>query len=189
MKITAEPRSDQFNAEDFIGSSRTFTVAGVRGGTAEQKYDILLEGEKRVWRPPLTVLRLLMAGWGDEADVWTGRRVTLFYDETVRFGKEPGGIRVSHMSDLPGGKPLQKSLQESRGKRKTHVIQPLVEKAAPPALHAALIAEATEIEQLQGWWKQHPDQRAAIEARVAEIKAAAEVTPEDAFAEPAEGGA
>ena len=134
MKITAEPRSDQWNAEDFIGGPRTFTVAGVRGGTAEQKYDILLEGEERVWRPPLTVLRLLMAGWGDDADVWIGRRVTLYNDPAIRFGKDlTGGIRISHMSNLPDGKPLKKSLQESRGKRKTHVIDPLPDTPAPPA--------------------------------------------------------
>ena len=37
MKITAEPRSDQWNADDFIGGPRTFTVAGVKVGKAEQK--------------------------------------------------------------------------------------------------------------------------------------------------------
>ena len=48
MKITAEPRSDQINYEDFVGGSKIFTVAGVRNGTAEQKYDIGLQGEERV---------------------------------------------------------------------------------------------------------------------------------------------
>ena len=33
MKITAEPRSDQLNADDLIGSSRIVTIAGVRAGT------------------------------------------------------------------------------------------------------------------------------------------------------------
>src|SRR5690606_39998173 len=45
VKITAEPRSDQWNADDFLGGPRTFTIAGVREGTADQKYDIeLVEG-------------------------------------------------------------------------------------------------------------------------------------------------
>lgn len=166
MRITAEPRSDQWNAEDFIGGPRTFTVAGVRGGTAEQKYDILLVDEERVWRPPLTVLRLLMAGWGDDADVWTGRRVTLYNDPSIRFGKDlTGGIRISHMSNLPDGKPLEKSLQESRGKRKKHVINPLPDVAPPnpnAAKEAALLAEYPTAD---------PERQAAIKAEVESLRA------------------
>lgn len=172
MKITAEPRSDQWNAEDFIGSPRTFTIAGVRVGTAEQKYDILLEGEERVWRPPLTVLRLLMAGWGDDSTVWVGRRVTLYCDESIRFGKDlTGGIRISHMSNLPDGKPLRKSLQESRGKRKTHVIDPLPDVAPTPTEPTAEeVAACVDVDQLKAMWRtSSPERRAQIEARVADL--------------------
>lgn len=127
MKITAEPRSDQWNADDFVGGARTFTIAGVKVGTAEQKYDIdLVEGEGRSWRPPLTMLRLLITAWGDEASQWTGRRVTLYRDETVRFGSDAvGGIRISHLSHLPGNKPLTAMLTSTRGRRAKHVVQPL----------------------------------------------------------------
>jgi hypothetical protein len=127
MKITAEPRSDQWNAEDFIQGPRTFTVASVKEGAAEQKYDIVLEGSDRVWRPPLTVLRILLGAWGDEASAWTGRRATLYRDETIRFGpSEVGGIRVSHLSHID--KPLRINLSEKRGSRKVHTVQPLVER-------------------------------------------------------------
>jgi hypothetical protein len=127
MKITAEPRSDQWNADDFIGGPRTFTIAGVKVGTAEQKYDIeLVEGEGRSWRPPLTMLRLLIAAWGDDASVWTGRRVTLYRDESVRFGSDAvGGIRISHLSHLPGNKPLSAMLTTTRGRRGRHTVDPL----------------------------------------------------------------
>lgn len=170
MRVTTEPRSDQWNAEDFIGGSRTFTIASVRVGGAEQKYDIeLIEGEGRVWRPPLTVLRLLVAGWGDYAEAWTGRRVTLYRDPSIRFGKDAvGGIRISHMSDLPDGKPLEINLAESRGKRAKHRVEPLTE---PTPLTDAMIACATDRDQLKAWWKQRVDQRPAIEARVAELDA------------------
>jgi hypothetical protein len=47
MKITAEPRSDQLNADDFIGGPRSFIIANVHEGKAEQKYDIELAGEPR----------------------------------------------------------------------------------------------------------------------------------------------
>lgn len=136
MKITAEPRSDQWNADDFTGGPRTFTVAGVKDGAAEQKYDIeLVEGEGRAWRPPLGMLRVLMVLWGDEADAWIGRRVTLFKDATVRFGKDvPGGIRISHMSHI-GNKPVHVPITVARGQRRTFTVQPLPD--AAPALKPA----------------------------------------------------
>lgn len=127
MRITTEPRSDQWNADDFIGGPRDFTIAGVKVGSAEQKYDIeLVEGEGRVWRPPLTVLRQLVAGWSDDATTWVGRRVRLYRDPSIRFGRDSvGGIRVSHMSHLPDNKPLSIMLTESRGKRTNHVVEPM----------------------------------------------------------------
>ncbi len=130
MKITAEPRSDQWNADDFVGGiARTFTIARVKEGAAEQKYDIVLEGNERVWRPPLTVLRILIAAWGDVAEDWVGRRVTLFRDDSIRFGpNEVGGIRISHLSHID--KPMRIALSDKRGSRKAHTVQPLPD-AAP----------------------------------------------------------
>ena len=175
MKITAEPRSDQWNADDFVGSAREFTVAGVRVGTAEQKYDVLFEGEERCWRPPLTVLRLLMKAWGDDSAVWVGRRVRLYRDDTVRFGPDAvGGIRVEAMSHLPGGKPLSVKLTEKRGKRALHTVEPLPD-AAPsspaPEPPAETVAECTDIDALKAMWQASgPERRAQIEARVAELR-------------------
>lgn len=125
MKITAPPRSDQWNAEDFTGGPRTFTIADVTPGKAEQKYDIeMVEGEGRVWRPPLTVLRLLMAAWTDEASTWRGKQVTLYLDPEITFGRDKvGGIRVSHLSGID--KPLTVSLSVSRGKRAPFTVHPL----------------------------------------------------------------
>lgn len=159
MKITAEPRSDQWNADDFInGKAKVFTIADVTHGKAEQKYDIVLaEGEGRVWRPPPTVLRILMDAWGDESDEWIGRRVALYREASVTFGKEkPGGIRISHMSDLPGGKPFEHAATVSRGRKQTVVIKPLADAPpAPPPIadddavdFARAIAESTSMQAL-----------------------------------------
>lgn len=155
MKITAEPRSDQWNADDFIGGPRTFAIAGVKVGAAEQKYDIeLVEGQDRAWRPPLTMLRLLIAAWGDEAAIWVGRRVTLFRDESIRFGRDAvGGIRVSHMSDLPGGKAFSVKVTKSRGQREDITVQPLAEDPSI-ALNAAkkrVAAAAPKDTDLKAW--------------------------------------
>lgn len=132
MKITAEPRSDQWNADDFTGGPRTFTIAKVVPGKAEQKYDIeLVEGEGRVWRPPLTMLRVLIALWSDDASKWVGQRVTLFNDPTIRFGPNVvGGIRISHMSGIT--KPQTIAITATRGKRAPFVVQPLGDAPVAP---------------------------------------------------------
>jgi len=180
VKITAEPRSDQWNADDFMGgSSKTFTVAGVKDGSAEQKYDITLEGESRVWRPPVTTVRILMDAWGDESDVWVGRRVTMFRDPSVRFGKDAvGGIRISHLSHLPGGKPLTLAVTSARGKRPMVTIQPLpdVKPSAKLANNSepteAEVAASTDLEELTAMWQASgPEMRAQIAARASGLKA------------------
>jgi hypothetical protein len=141
VKITAEPRSDQWNADDFLGGARTFTIAGVKEGAAEQKYDIALEGETRAWRPPLTMIRVLLKAWGDESDEWAGRRVTLYQDPNVRFGRDTvGGIRISHLSHI-GDKPLNVKVTTTRGKRETVTVQPLKEAPQPAPLAPGEIPE------------------------------------------------
>src|SRR5690625_1884880 len=139
MRITAEPRSDQINYEDFLSGPKVYTVGGVRNGTAEQKYDIQLQEEQRVWRPPLTVLRTLIACWGDDATVWQGSQVELFGDPSIRFGKEAvGGIRIKALSHLD--EPKTVTVTVSRGKRQKITIQPL--QAAPPTDWQALLQDA-----------------------------------------------
>jgi hypothetical protein len=147
VKITADPRSDQWNADDFIGGPRTFTIAGVKVGAAEQKYDVeLVEGQGRVWRPPLTMLRLLIAAWGDETKMWAGRRVTLYRDESIRFGSDAvGGVRVSHMSNLPNGKPFSVKVTKTRGRREIITVEPLTESPAP-SLKSRVWDRSREIE-------------------------------------------
>lgn len=194
MRITAEPRSDQWNADDFMAGPRTFTIANVTPGKAEQKYDIeLVEGEGRAWRPPLTMLRLLIAAWGDRAEDWKGRRVTLYRDPKVRFGKDlVGGIRISHVSHID--KPLRVPLTESRGKRGIFTVEPLPDApvspaqaatstppSAAPADEAAAdqptpeqIAASTNEKELRAWWETGtPETRAQINARVNELRARA----------------
>lgn len=151
MKITAEPRSDQWNAEDFIGGPRIFTIAGVRVGAAEQKYDIdLIEGEGRCWRPPLTVLRLLIAAWGDDASAWAGRRVELFRDDSITFGRDKvGGIRVAALSHID--KPLTLSLTATRGKRVAHTVKPLPDAPSIDA-HLDALKQADSIDALRTAW-------------------------------------
>ena len=129
MKIEVESRTDQINADDLVGRSETYTIAGIRPGVATTKYDIdLVETPGRCWRPPITMQKLLVIAWGDEAADWIGRRVTLYTDPTVSFGKDKvGGIRISHLSHIT--EPVQANLLVTRGKRKLLTVQPLIEQA------------------------------------------------------------
>lgn len=169
MKIVVKPRSDQWNADDFIGGPRTFTIAGAKHGTAEALYDIeLAEGEGRVWRPPNGMLSVLIQVWGDEAAQWVGRRVTLFNDTSVKFGKEtPGGIRISHMSDI-GSKPVTAKITVSRGRKGPHTVQPLI---MPVQRDWAPEIAAADIDGLKQLWGQAPQNlQADIETRAAQLK-------------------
>jgi hypothetical protein len=169
VKVTIEKKTDQLNYEDFLGGvTRTVTITGVTKGTKEQQYDISIEGDDRVWRPAVTVLKLLVAAWGDDAKEWVGRRAALYGDPTVTFGPEKvGGIRVSHLSHID--KPVTASLSVTRGKRKAHTVEPLPDALAP--LTDAQIATVTDRDTITRWWNEYPGQRDAIKARIDELKA------------------
>lgn len=130
---TTEPDSTQVNAEDFLAGPQTVTVTGVRTGTAEQPVNIdLAEFPGRAYRPNKSMRRVLVSAWGKEASEYTGRKLTLYRDPEVTFGREkPGGIKISHLSHID--KPLEIALTVSRGKRKPHRIQPLIESSVTPA--------------------------------------------------------
>ena len=129
------PRSDQMNAEDLLTGPRTFTVTEVRkGSSAEQPVSIYLAEfpSDRPFKPSKTVRRILVSAWGKETDVYTGRRLTLYRDPDVTFGKDKvGGIRVSHMSHID--KRITLALTTTRGKRAPFVVEPLPDAPAPKA--------------------------------------------------------
>jgi hypothetical protein len=167
MRVTIEKKTDQLNYEDFLGGvTRIVTIAGVKEGTKEQQYDIAIEGDTRVWRPAVTVLKLLVAAWGDDATEWVGRRAELYGDPNVTFGRDKvGGIRVSRVSHID--KPVTASLTETRGKRKSHTVEPLPD--APAAPTEADVAASTDRDILRAWWGPYPHLQAAIKVRVDEL--------------------
>lgn len=163
MKVTIEKKTDQLNYEDFLGGvTRIVTIAGVKKGTKEQQYDVLIEGDERVWRPAVTVLKLLVAAWGDDATQWVGRRAELYGDPSITFGRDRvGGIRVSRLSHID--KPVTASLTETRGKRKVHTVEPLPEPTNDERI-ASLRAE---------WQDADAERRKVIEADVARLQGGA----------------
>jgi hypothetical protein len=166
------PKSDQLDAVDLLGSPpQVFTITDVSEGNAEQPVNIRLAEFPRVWRPSKGMLRVLAGCWGKETQAWVGRRVELYCDPDVMFGPDRvGGVRISRLSHIDGRKSVPMIIK--RGKGGSWNVDPLPD--APPALTDAMIAAATDIDQLREWHRQHPGMRAAIEARVAEIRAAEE---------------
>jgi len=122
---TTAPKSDQQNFDDYVGGSKTVTVSEVKSGSAEQPVELhLVEFPGRPYKPGKSMRRVLVAAWGAEASAYVGRKLTLYGDPSIRFGKEAvGGIRISHLSHID--KPLTVSLTITRGKRAPFVVQPL----------------------------------------------------------------
>jgi hypothetical protein len=141
---TLAPTSDQLDAVDLVGGPRTFTIENVSKGNSEQPVQITLAEFPRVWRPSKSMRRVLAACWGAEASRWIGRRVTLYCDPNVTFGKDKvGGTRISHLSHID--KPRQIPLLVSKGRSAIFTVRPLTE-ATPPSEPTVSPATLAEIE-------------------------------------------
>ena len=126
--------SAQQNYDEYLAGPKTVTVAEVTQGTAEQPVNVeLVEFPGKPFKPAKSVRRVLAAAWGTDASKWTGRRLTIYGDPSVRYGgKEVGGLRVSHVSHID--KPITVALTVTRGKRAPFTVQPLPDQPAPPPI-------------------------------------------------------
>lgn len=172
---TLAPKSDQLDNIDLRGAGpRVFTVTqvDVHFGS-DQPIALHLAEFDRPWKPGKNMRRVLAECWGRESDDWVGRQVELYADEKVKFGNEtPGGTRISRLSHIDG--PKSAAILQGQGKPGLWKVNPLpaiTPAPKPEPLTDDAIACCTDVALLGDWWRQHPDQRAAIEARVAEVKA------------------
>jgi hypothetical protein len=134
LSDTIKPQSAQLNADDLIAGSKTIKITSVKPGPNDkQKVAISYEGDEgRPYLPCLSMRRVLVGAWDTDSTVYIGRRITLFRDPTVPFkGVKAGGIRISHMTDLPGPK-LEIILTKTRGERMIYTVL-LLEDDPPPA--------------------------------------------------------
>lgn len=125
MTETIAPRSDQINADDLMAGPVTVTIREVAKGSAEQPVDVhLVEFPGRAYRPSKSMRRVMVLAWGPEASAYAGRRLALYRNPEITFGKDKvGGIEISHLSHLD--KPLTIALTATRGKRKSFTVKPL----------------------------------------------------------------
>jgi len=125
MSKTVDPKSDQLNTDDLIAGPRTIKIERVTASsTPEQPVSVHYEGDNgKPWKPCKSMRRVLLALWGSKGSGYVGKRVTLYRDDTVKFGGiEVGGIRISH-ADIDSDVTI--ALTESRAKRRPTVIRKL----------------------------------------------------------------
>jgi hypothetical protein len=151
------PRSDQVNADDLIAGPITYTIREVVNGKAESPFDFLLVETDRAYRPSKTMRRVIVNAWGPEASDYSGRRLTLYREPSITFGRDKvGGIRISHMSNIDGVKEVM--AQVTRGKREKFVVQPL--------------PDLSPIDKLRAEYRTaDPERQEAIKAEVAALQA------------------
>lgn len=126
MTETIAPKSDQLNADDLIAGPRTITIREVRiaPGT-EQPVAVYFQGDDgKPYLPCKSMRRVMVAMWGPDASVYTGRAMTLYRDPSVTWGgMEVGGIRISHMSHID--KQTVIVLTATKKARKPFTVAPL----------------------------------------------------------------
>lgn len=131
LRPTIVPKSDQLNAEQLLGGPMTITVSGVNvADSGEQPVVIHYVGENgRPFKPCKTMRKVLIHAWGPDGRQWQGRSMTIYNDQSVRFGGEDvGGIRISHMTDIP--RDVKVSLTSTRGKKAKYEIKRLTSNVA-----------------------------------------------------------
>lgn len=144
-----QSNSQQINADDILGAPVTVTITGAVEGTAEQPVLVsVAEVQGKTYRPSLTMRKVLGAVWGDETDDWIGRRLTLYRNPDIRFGGAVvGGIEISEMSHIQ--RPVEVSVLEKRGKRKTFTVKPLPDSPAPRDWAAEIALAGTDVAALR----------------------------------------
>jgi hypothetical protein len=152
------PDSDEMVAADLIGSPpKVFTIAEVSETTRDGKRvaNIQLEGFPRPWRPGKGMSRVMADNWGRETENWVGKRVELYGDPDVFFGKEKtGGVRISRLSHI--GKPKTTRINPRGGKNASWTVDPL--------------PQLSRRDELAAEWKVGTlERRAEIEAEVAAL--------------------
>lgn len=131
MLDTIVPKSDQLNADDLIGGSRTITLTKVSLTGEEQPVALHFEGDNgKPFKPGKSMRRVLVQLWGPDANAYIGRSLTLYRDDKVMFGGVAvGGIRISHMTHID--REITIALTVTRANRKPFTVRPLKVEGRP----------------------------------------------------------
>lgn len=185
MLKTIAPKSDQLNADDLLGGqSKTITITRVSIAAGDQPVTLSYEGDGgKPYKPCKSMRRVLVQVWGSDGNQYIGRSLTLFRDDSVKFGgQDVGGIRISHMSHIE--KAITMALTNAKASRKPFTVKPLaVEVTLDDMLRE--IATAKTLEDLKNIVNKaskafaHADSRAEITAAKDKRKAELTANPMD----------
>lgn len=126
LSPTIIPKSDQLNADDLVAGPITIKITSVDVKPGEQPVSIHYEGENgRPYKPSKGMRRVLVMLWGKDGKDYVGRRLTLFRNPDITFGKDKtGGIQISHASHI--AERAECALTVRRGRREPFFVEPLV---------------------------------------------------------------
>lgn len=128
MLDTIVPKSDQTNADDLLGGrTMTITITNVAIKMDEQPVSLHFDGDNgKPYKPGKSMRRVLVNVWGPDAKVYIGRKLTLYRDDSVKFGGvDVGGIRISHMSHITSA--ITMALTATKAQRRPFTVRPLIE--------------------------------------------------------------
>lgn len=124
LRFSIITNSDQLNADDLLVSPLQLTITEVRLMDDAQQPVQIFYGDERSYRPCKTMRRLLLAVFGPDGRRWVGKSIVVYRDPSImHLGRQVGGIRISHMSDLV--EPFTLSLTVRRGVKIQYTVQPL----------------------------------------------------------------
>lgn len=130
LSKTIAPKSDQLNSDDLITGPRTIKVTKISLAAGDQPIAVNYEGDNgKPFKPCKSMRRVMVMVWGSDGNAYTGKRMTLYRDTSVKFGgAEVGGIRISHMDGLK--ESMTVALTASKSVRKPYTVKPLGETVA-----------------------------------------------------------
>lgn len=132
------PKSDQWNADDFLAGpiSITITKVEIRPGTEQPVSIFFLNDNGKPWKPCKSMARVLVHCWGPDANAYIGRSLQLYCDPKVTWGgMAVGGIRISNMTDIAEAHTM--ALTATKGSRKPFTVKPMARPETKPAIEQA----------------------------------------------------
>ena len=98
-KVSDMIQSKFLRKEDF-DEDRIMTIKGVKledmpGDQGDQKWVLYFREEAKGMALNVTTIRVLEKAFGDDSDMWVGKKVKVYVDPNVSFGgKVVGGLRL-----------------------------------------------------------------------------------------------
>jgi hypothetical protein len=96
--------------EDF-DEDRVMTIRGVKledmpGDDGQQKWVLYFREEQKGMALNVTTIRVLEKAFGDDSDMWVGKKVKVYVDPNVSFGgRVVGGLRLMPPRQQPSQQP------------------------------------------------------------------------------------